>query len=231
MKNRNIFWGLIFIIAAAFVLLNNLDFFEGINLGSTLLTVFLACCILKSLRPVNFFGILMPLAFLCILYDEELHLEAITPFPVLAAAILGSIGLGFIFPTRPGQNGHIFGGDVFCDKVEHINDPDVNCTVTFGETSKYVDTPDFRQAYLKCTFGTLKVFFDHTQINGDSAEIYVETAFGETELYLPRDWNVKLEATAAFGDINEVHRTTTAGFPVVTIRGNVSFGECKVYYI
>lgn len=74
MKNRNIFWGLIFIIAAAFVLLNNLDFFEGINLGSTLLTVFLACCILKSLRPVNFFGILMPLAFLCILYDEELHL-------------------------------------------------------------------------------------------------------------------------------------------------------------
>lgn len=84
---------------------------------------------------------------------------------------------------------------------------------------------------MKCTFGTLKVFFDHTQINGDSAEIYVETAFGETELYLPRDWNVKLEATAAFGDINEVHRTTTAGFPVVTIRGNVSFGECKVYYI
>lgn len=230
MKNRNILWGLVFIFVAAFILLSNLGYFEDINLASTLLTVFLFCCIFKSLHPVNFFGILMPIAVLIIIYDEQLHLEAITPFPVLFAAVSASIGLSFIFPNHPGMRGHL-GGDVFCDKVEHLNEPDVNCTVTFGEASKYIDTPNFHQAYLKCTFGTLKVFFDHTQVNGDSAEIYVDNSFGETELYIPRDWNVKLEVSATFGDVEEIHRTTNAGFPVVTIKGHVSFGECKIYYI
>lgn len=228
MRNRNILWGLVFIFAAAFILLSNFGYFEDINLASSLLTIFLFCCIFKSLRPVNFFGILMPIAVLIIIYDKQLHLEAITPFPVLFAAVSASIGLSFIFPNRPGIH---FGGDVFCDKSEHINDPDINCTVTFGEASKYIDAPDFRQAYLKCSFGSLKVFFDHTQVNGDSAEIYVDNSFGETELYLPKDWNVKLEVSSAFGDVEEVHRTTNAGFPVVTVKGHVSFGECKIYYI
>lgn len=231
MKNRNIFWGLTFIFAAAFILLNNMGYFRGMDLFTILITVFLVCFMVKSIRPMNFFGILIPLACLCIIYDEELHLEAITPFPILFAAVSASIGLSFIFPNHPGKNGHIFHGDAFSGSTEHINDPDINCTVTFGDASKYIDAPDFRQAYLKCTFGSLKVFFDHTQVDGDSAEIYVDNSFGETELFLPKEWNVILEATASFGDIDEIHRTTTAGFPVVTIRGHVSFGECKIHYI
>ncbi len=231
MKNRNIFWGLTFILAAVFILFSNMGYFQGIDLFTILISVFLVCFMIKSIRPINFYGILIPLAFLIIIYDEELHLEAITPFPVLFAALSASIGLSFIFPKHPGRNGHMFQGDAFCGKVEHINEPDINCTVTFGDASKYIDTPDFRQAYLKCSFGSLKVFFDNTKVDGDSAEIYVDNSFGETEIYLPRDWNVKLEASASFGDIEEIHRCANAGFPVVTIRGHVTFGDCKIYYI
>lgn len=231
MKNRNIFWGFIFIFAAVFVLLSNLGYFEDINFTKILVTVLLVYCMIKNIRPRNFFGILIPAAFICILYDDFLQIEELTPFPVLTASILGSIGLSFLFPGRPNVKGHAFDGDVFCEKAEHINGPDIHCKVTFGETSKYIDTPDFRRAHLKCTFGSLKVYFDHTHVDGDTAEIYVDNAFGETELYLPGEWNVKLEASATFGDIEEVRRTTNAGFPVVTVRGHVSFGECKIYYI
>lgn len=231
MKSRNIFWGLVFIFAAVFVLLNKYGFFGGISLTSTILTAFLLYCIFKSLRPVNFFGILLPIACLIIMYDTELHLEAITPFPVLFAAVCGSIGLSFIFPNHPRLEGHIGKGEYFSESTEHINEPDISCNVTFGESTKYIDAQDFRKAYLKCSFGNLKVFFDHANVNGDTAEVYVDTSFGETEIYLPKEWNVKMEATATFGDIAEVHKTTNAGFPVVIIKGHVSFGDCKVYYI
>lgn len=48
MKNRNIFWGLIFILAAAFVLLNNFHFFSDVNLTKILITILLVYCMLKT---------------------------------------------------------------------------------------------------------------------------------------------------------------------------------------
>lgn len=234
MKNRNIFWGLIFIFAAVFVLLSNFGYFENLNITRILISLILVYFMIKNMPQRNFFGILIPAACICIMYDEELHLTALTPFPILAAAILGSFGLSFIFPKQPyiEGNAHFKGDSFFGNKtVDHLNESDVNCNVCFGETTKYIDTPNFRRAYLKCSFGSLKVFFDHAQIEGDSAEIYVDNSFGETEIYLPKDWNVNMLATATFGDIKEIHKTAQAGAPYVTIRGTVSFGDCKIYYI
>lgn len=233
MKSKNIFWGLIFILAAAFVLLSNFGFFEGIHVTKLLITLLLVYFIIKNIPTRDFFGILIPIAFICILYDEPLHLTAITPFPILAAAVFGSIGLSFIFPKRP----HFQSGSDFDYKnsniEDHLNDPDINCCVSFAGTTKYVDTPDFRRAYLKCSFGSLKAYFDHAQITGDSAEIYVENAFGETVLYLPKEWNVTVSATTSFGDIEEIHKMAipSNAVPHVTVRGNISFGDCKIYYI
>lgn len=231
MKNRNIFWGIIFICAAAFILLNNFGYFHGLNGTGILITILLVYCIIKNIRYLNFFGILIPIALLCIVYEEPLHLTSITPFPVLFAAVCGSIGLSFIFPRHPAYDGHHHGYHINKKTVDHVSDSDINCTVCFSGTTKYIDTPDFRQGCFKCSFGSLKVFFDHANITADSADIYIDTSFGETELYLPREWNVKVQASASFGDITEIHKISQNGFPVVTIRGNVSFGDCKIYYI
>lgn len=234
MKNKNMFWGLIFIFAAVFVLLNNFGYFKDIDMVKILITVLLGYCMVKNVRPRNFYGILIPAACICILYDEPLHLTAITPFPILAAAILGSIGLSFIFPQKPHFNDkHRFGYDSAfgSSTIDHLNESDVTCKVCFGETTKYIDTPNFQKAYLKCSFGSLKVFFDHALIEGNSAEIYVDNSFGETEIYVPKDWNVNMLVTAAFGDVQEIHKMVQTGTPYVTIRGNVSFGDCKIYYI
>lgn len=233
MKNKNIFWGIIFILAAAFVLLSNFGFFEGIHVTKLLITLLLVYFIVINIPNRDFFGILIPIAFICILYDEQLHLTAITPFPILAAAVFGSIGLSFIFPKKPriqSWSESDFGNSSTADR---LNDSDVNCCISFAGTTKYIDTPDFHRAYLKCSFGSLKVYFDHAQIAGDSAEIYVENAFGETVLYLPKEWNVTVSATTSFGDIEEIHKMAVPSnaVPRVIVRGNISFGDCKIYYI
>lgn len=233
MKNRNIFWGLIFILAAAFVLLNNFDYFADINLTKILITILLVYCMLKNIRPRNFFGILLPAAFICIMYDDWLGIEAITPVPILIAAVFASIGLGFIFPNKAHFDKHMAFEYEGQPTVDHLKESDINCCVSFAGTTKYIDTPDLQRAYLKCSFGSLKVYFDHAQILGNSAEIYVENAFGETVLYLPKEWNVNVTATTSFGDIEEVHKMSVPSetMPHVIVRGNISFGDCKIYYI
>ncbi len=232
MKNRNYFWGIVFILAAIFVLLNNFGIFRDINLTKILFTILLICFMIKNIPCRNFYGILIPAAIILIIYDDFLHIRMLTPFPVLIAAVFGSIGLSFLFPNQPP-----FKPDIDFDPGrapgDHSNESTVHCSISFAGATKYFETDDFCRAYLKCTFGSLKAYFDHAVIRGTSAEIYVENSFGETTLFLPKEWNVTVTATTSFGDIEEIHKAPVpmANAPVVSVRGNISFGDCKIYYI
>ncbi len=232
MKNRNYFWGIVFILAAVFVLLSNFGLFHNINMTKILFTILLLCIMVKNVPCRNFYGILIPAAIIVIMYDDFLPVRMFTPFPVLAAAIFGSIGLSFLFPNQPP-----FKPDIDFDpgsaSGKHSGESDVHCSTSFAGTTKYFETENFRRAYLKCSFGALKAYFDHARIQGASAEIYVENSFGETTLFLPKEWNVTVTATTSFGDITEVHKPPVpmADAPVVSVRGNISFGDCKIFYI
>lgn len=54
----------------------------------------------NGIRNVNFWEILFSIAFICIIYDDWLGITALTPWTVLGAALLGSIGLSLIFKKR-----------------------------------------------------------------------------------------------------------------------------------
>ncbi len=229
MKNRNFFWGIVFILAAVFILLGNFGFFHDINSPKVFLSLLLLYFIVKSIPYRNFYGILIPAALICILYDDLLHITAVTPFPLLAASVFASIGLSFLFPSRP----HFKTGVSFDSSYDHVDESRINCCASFTGTTKYINTTDFCQAYLKCSFGSLKVYFDHAHIAGSSAEIYIANSFGETILFLPKDWNTNVTVTTTFGDIEEIHKPPVAmpDAPTVTISGSISFGDCKIYYI
>lgn len=64
---------------------------------SIILTVFFLWLFVEGIRNVNFWEILFSIAFICIIYDEPLGITALTPWTVLGAAFLGSIGLSLIF--------------------------------------------------------------------------------------------------------------------------------------
>lgn len=234
MKSRNMFWGVAFILAAAFILLSNIGFFSEINMTRLLLSLLLLYCIAKNVRCLNFYGILIPAALICILYDDLLHITMITPFPLLAASVFASIGLTFLFPGHPPfPSDYSFDPNDRGSEKDRCGDSEVSCSVSFAGTSKYIETNDFRRAYLKCMFGSLKAFFDHARIAENSAEIYVENSFGETALFLPKEWNVTVDIVTTFGDVEEIHKAvvTYTDAPSVTVRGRVNFGDCKIYYI
>ena len=93
MKSSKVFWGIFFILAAVYVVISKFGILPDIGVFSIILSVFFLWLFVEGIRNVNFWEILFSIAFICIIYDEPLGITALTPWTVLGAAFLGSIGL------------------------------------------------------------------------------------------------------------------------------------------
>lgn len=229
-NGEKIFWGLFFILGAIFILVGRMGYFEDIGLFTLFLTVLLVALLLKSIRHIEFSGILFSLAFLAILYDKPLGIEELTPWPVLGAALLGSIGLEILFHNNKRyKERHTFHGN--CKMVDIADESCINYGTTFGSSIKYVNSEDFRQLNLDCTFGAMQVYFDHAVIQNGSAELNLRISFAGVDLFIPKEWHVISHATAVFGGIDEKNHPQTTGTPILTLTGNVTFGGVEIHYV
>ena len=60
-----------------------------------------------------------------------------------------------------------------------VNEQDgksIDCTTSFGECIKYVNTENFERANIKCSFGDVKVYFDNAKIPSGRADIYLDVS-------------------------------------------------------
>lgn len=233
MKRKEIFWGLLFILAAVLIILGQFGYFEGIGTFELVLTVISAGIIIKSIPSVNFWGILFPLALICIIYADEWNITKFTPWPALVTALLLSIGLSMIFKRKNIiWTCHTGNTNSFSSNVVNENDDSVvKCSTSFGECIKYVNSTNFEKAHIKCSFGEVKVYFDNALIPSGKADIYLDVSFGEALLYIPRTWNVVNDIHVFLGDMDNHNFNTGSDSPVVTIHGNVSFGDAKIIYV
>lgn len=230
MRKEKIFWGLFFIAAGIFIIVSQLGYFTGINIFSLILTIFLIACMIKSIRHLNFSGILFPAAFLCIIYAETLGITKITPWPVLLAALFGSIGLSIIFHNHHYYS-HSNHEEHFTEIIDQEDGNSFNFETSFGSSIKYVNSEDFNQANLKCTFGSMKVYFDNAMIQSEQAVIKLDVSFAGVELYIPKTWNIINKANISFGAIDEKNRNQSNGVPSVTLTGNSSFAGISIIYV
>ena len=105
MKNRNIFWGLLFIITAVLIVIDN-TMVDGLEIGvvQILITVFMLCFIIKSITKLFWPGVLFPLAVLYLIYSKYIYVLSLSPlstWQVLLVALFGSIGLSLVFKKKP----------------------------------------------------------------------------------------------------------------------------------
>lgn len=232
MKKRNVFWGMLFIIAAILIILNQFGFFAGISIFKIVVSVFMVGIIIVSIRSISFWGILFPLAVILIMFDEQLNITNFTPWPILLTAFLISLGLSLVFNRHSMFVFSINGKESFGSNI--VNEQDgsvVNCSTTFGECIKYVNTENFERANIKCSFGDVKVYFDNAKIPSGKADIYLDVNFGDVNLYIPSTWNVVNEVHAFFGDMDARNNSATADSPIVTIHGNINFGDTSIIFV
>lgn len=230
-KTKKVFWGVLLLLGAVALLVNKMGFLEGFGFWSILFSVVLVGIFVNGLVKRSFGQILFSLAFLVIVNDELLHLEQITPWPVLGAALLGTIGLNILFP-RFGKGAHISVNGKTRRKVDSENRDGSrvfyeNC---FGESVKYL-TGEISDVNIESSFGAMQVYFSDAVLREHRANVHVEVSFGSVVLYVPSDWKVLLNMDTAFGSTNEKGQCNPNGENVLYVSGEVSFGELQIRYI
>lgn len=235
MKNSgNIFWGIFLLLAAAFVIVGSLGLFGDVSLWTIGFSIVLLAWFIRSALKVSFGGMLFSLAFAAILFDEALHIEQLTPFPVLAAALLGTIGFKLIFKKKKVKHNvvtNINYGHVQMNNGQLRDDSIFRCSTSFGSSVKYVNSPALVQASISNTFGSLSVYFDDARLGSDCVSINVDNSFGKMALYIPREWDVTVNAGRAFGNVTEIGTCTRQTKEKIYIDGETSFGQLEINYI
>lgn len=232
---KQIFWGIFFIAAAILIIISKLGFMPDVGVFSIFATVILIWILVKGLKRLNFYEIMFSLAFLYIIYDEPLGIEALSPWSVLAAAMLFSIGLSMLFHKK----GHVqFDFNInhnnrgnFGEGSEQCRDEQLFCENNFGSAIRYMNSDNFRNACLENNFGSMSIYFDNAVIQGDSAYVKIENNFGLTALYIPKEWKIQTNLEHAFGSIEEYGSPIGSSNATLYIEGETNFGHIELHYI
>ncbi|HPF83549.1 MAG TPA: LiaF-related protein, partial [Bacilli bacterium] len=201
----------------------------GINLISLILTIGIVAILIKSIRYVSFTGILFSIAFILIIYSKQLGITDITPWPVLLAALFGSIGLSIIFGSR--FHNHIEKCHKHEFTKEELNEGIIDVHVSFGASAKYINTKELETANISCSFGATEVYFDNAQIKGDTATVNLDVSFSGVEIYIPRDWRIENRVDVSLGDIEEKGKPNSETTKTLILTGHVSLSGVEVIYI
>ncbi len=231
----NMVWGVFLIVAAFYLLGSGLGWIGGASdfgFWDLLLTFFFGLMLVKGIIKRSFGKIFFSLAFLGIIYDEPLGIEAITPWTVLFAALLLTIATNLLFPKKHKKKYSDKVDACFSSDSENCSGERLDFNVTFGEASKYISSDNFIHADCKCCFGELNVYLDNAMIQGPCADISVDLKFGEMTLYVPKQWRVNCNVSKAFGEIQEQGQCSAQeDAKVLNMDGNVNFGELNIIYI
>ncbi len=230
MKKKSIFWGFILILIAVYVIVSGLGLLPGVSFFSIIFTIVFVALIIDGFANRNIYEILLPLAGILCIYDKQLGITAITPGPVLVAALLCSIGLHLIFKDalKKRKNKPVY----LNGQIDHSEDGSyIQVRNTFNELSKYVNTNYFSKADISNSFGQCNVYFNNAGMSNGKAEVNISNSFGEINVYFPRSWRVEVKQKNAFGGV-KVHGTGNNDMdaPFVTVDADCSFGEINIFY-
>ncbi|MBR4086189.1 MAG: hypothetical protein IKK33_18145 [Lachnospiraceae bacterium] len=244
MRKKNVISGIGFLVAAVFVIIGSTGVLGDIEVWKLLLSFLLVMQFVKSLFKLQWGPMLFCPAILAILYDEALGIENLTPWPVLGAALLGSIGFSMIFGRThkyTDENGekhwNFEGGEGVKMIDQEESDYRFVCDVTFGSFSKYIKCQKLQEVVVDNSFGQTSIYFDEAVLDGGRADVTVDNSFGCTKLFIPSDWDVKFKVVDEFcgklknfkndGIMNYVNEDSNKLF----ISIDTSFGDVEVHYI
>ncbi|MCR5269151.1 MAG: hypothetical protein K6E16_11635 [Lachnospiraceae bacterium] len=243
-KTRNLVTGLLLIALAACLILWKLNVFSlpvavaGVSTWGLIVSVIMVIVIIHSILDLRFSGIFIPLAVIGIIFDEPLGITAITPWVILIAALLLTVAFDMIFSKNRRYHRHHDRG-FRSDRPAESYDEDENGYIVhslkFGSAAKYVRTQELTGADLSTQFGEMSVYFDGAEVPSGNVNINCRVAFGEMDVYIPKNWTVENRVSVTLGDCDDrcTGSNHSEGGSNVTCRidGSVSFGELKLIRI
>jgi hypothetical protein len=243
-------WGLIFLAAAAAIIMGGLGWLGGVSAGNIIWAVILIVILIASLRHFLWFCVFFPLAFLTLIFDEYLIGEDLPMWPLIGGALCLSIAFSIFFAGRrkkrfmgkhfasAGYNGGA--GRGYCGNAtdsahytDGLNGSFVRAEASFSNTIKYVNSENLKRAALECSFASMDVYFDNAKITEGNAAIIVDVSFGALNLYVPKEWRISVSVGGGFSNTEEknIPSMNVIKTADVILLGDVSFGGLTVTYV
>lgn len=239
MKKRNIFLGLILIAVAVCMVGSAMGLIPNIPWFRTLCAILLGAWGIKALFRRDFFVGCFSASIIAWIFEVELGIEELTPFPLVVAAILVGIGLNMIFGKKRRTVSVEYDSEAGTFEAHSIDDVrnqnnkwedgrTVELTNVFSSVNRYVNSASFSNVNLENVFGTANIYFDNAVMANNTSVAKIENVFGQMNLYLPKTWRVNVKQDAVFGRVNlygEPNRDMDASFidmDVETVFGNVN---------
>jgi hypothetical protein len=225
-NTENIMWGLFLIIAAATLIANAVYDFMGV--WKLMIFIAIVLVVVLTIRFKQYSSLFIPLAVAGIIFAEPLGIQAVTPWPLLGAAVLITIAASLIFPNQWAGYHRINTAEA----LESIENGDTDCAVKFGASTRYFTNENLEKAVLKCDFGNLIAYFDEAKLNPEGATLYISANFSGLELYIPKHWNVQNNMSVILGGVEEKGKNIPApDSPTLTIVGKASFSGIEIRYV
>lgn len=231
MKKNNIIFGILLILTALFIVFDSLGYFNtSIGPIKIIYTAILVIIAVKGIFKISFPMIFFPIALIGIIFAKELNITSLTPWPILFIALLLSIGLSLIFNKTP-HKFTVGSLNNVSETIENLDESTIKCSVSFGSSIKYINSDDFKSAYIDTSFGSAKVYFDNAIIKDPTATIVIDASFSGIELYVPKNWTIVQQVNNSFSGIDEKNnRGVKEDGPTVYLTGESSFSGITIYY-
>lgn len=240
--------GLVLVLAAVFLLVSQMGLIPDFQLGfwTIVWTLVSASILIDGIVKFRFSGIFFGLAFLAIVYAEPLGITAITPWPVLGAALLLSIGCHMLFPKRKHKKmmniNYINdeGEKIVIDREEGMEEEEhhegidgeyIEFTQVFKSGTKYINSSNLKSVSGECVFGNMDIYFTNTQLADGNATVDFDNVFSHVNLYVPSNWSVIENCENVFASVNYIGRNCPDGRNRLNLNCDNVFGNIKVFYM
>lgn len=129
------------------------------------------------------------------------------------------IGLSIIFRYGERQNSATIEGN-----------PKFSEFIAFSGQKKRITTSDFQNGEITTMFGGYELDMRDTAVNNPPAHLQTTTMFGGTEIFVPADWDVRMNVVALFGGSDDKRRSlpNEKSNPDLIITGTVLFGGLEI---
>ncbi len=256
MSKKSIFLGVFFIVIAMSILTNALGFTLHFPIFKALICGFLLVIAIDGLAKKRPFEMLVPIAIIVSIILSVLNIHTkIGGFPLIAAAVLLSIGINIImkgsnrvefidegyreeYETNEPENEEEEPGKerVYSKKITPVRryseeNRKIGFDTIFSSSRRNINA-EFETAEVNAVFGDAGIYFNEAVPFDGSAIIETDAVFGSIKVYVPADWKLNIKAESVAGSV-KVHGEAVLNeySPEVTIKGAAVFGSIDIYYV
>lgn len=221
---KRLMTGILLLATGGLLLLSNFDmlswYLEDIIFSWQMLLIAIGFI---SLAGRNYTGaiILFAIGGFFLLPDifSSLRVDFVSVFWPLVIIIIGLSlilkGRNFVKSHRSGSNSEDF--------IDEVN--------IFGGSERILNSEFFEGGKITSIFGGSTVNLKNVKLKNGYAEIEMTSIFGGSKLYVPENWNIRVEATSIFGGINDKRQLSvndTINTDTLVIKGTAIFGGGEI---